>query len=263
MDSIVMVDGVDLQCRIDGPAGAPWLVFSNSLMTDLRLWDDQVAAFGDRYRILRYDQRGHGGSGVPPADCNFDRLVDDLAALLEHFDVNAATVAGVSMGGVTTLGLAARYPERVARVAICDCQSASSPAGAAAWDERIAIAQAGGMAALVEPTVTRWFRPKAAQACPDIMDRVRAMVAGTPFDGFVRAARALQNYDFRPYLAALPCPALFMVGAQDGVLPGSMRAMAGACLGAGFTTIPDAGHLINIEQPAEFNAALATLLTGS
>jgi 3-oxoadipate enol-lactonase len=238
-------------------------VFSNSLMTDLRLWDDQAAAFGDRYRILRYDQRGHGGSFVPPGDCSFDRLADDLAALLEHFDVTAATVAGVSMGGVTTLGLAARYPARIARVAICDCQSASSPAGAAAWDERIAIAQAGGMAALVEPTVTRWFRPQAAQESPEVMDRVRAMVAGTPFDGFVRAARALQNYDFRPFLAALTCPAAFMVGAQDGALPAAMQTMAAACPGADFTIIPDAGHLLNIEQPAAFNAALATLLTRS
>jgi 3-oxoadipate enol-lactonase len=263
MDSIVMVDGEDLQCRVDGPEGAPWLVFSNSLMTDLSLWDDQVAAFGDRYRILRYDQRGHGRSTVPPGDCTFDRLVDDLAALLDHFDVTAATVAGVSMGGVTTLGLAARHPARIARVAICDCQSASSPAGAAAWDDRIAIAQTGGMEALVEPTVTRWFRPQAVQESPGIMDRVRPMIAGTPLNGFIRAARALQNYDFRPHLAALACPALFMVGAHDGVLPASMRTMAAACPGADLTIIPDAGHLINIEQPAAFNAALATLLTGS
>jgi 3-oxoadipate enol-lactonase len=167
---------------------------------------------------------------------------------------------------VTALGLAARYPARVARVAICDCQPASSPAGAAAWDQRVQVARAGGMAALVEPTITRWFRPEAVQENTQAIRRVRAMIAATPLDGFVRASRALQNYDFRPDLAALAaggCPVAFVVGAQDGVLPEAMRAMATACPGATFTAIPDAGHLPNVEQPARFNVALASLLTRS
>lgn len=260
-ECIVAVAGLGLRCRVDGPAGAPWLVFSNSLMTDLTLWDAQVPAFAGRFRILRYDQRGHGGSAVPPADCTFDALAEDLAGLLDHFGVTAATVVGISMGGVTALALAARHPGRVARIAACDCQPASTPAGAAAWDERISMAQAGGMAALVEPTVARWFRPDTIRQDPPALRQVRAGIRATSLDGFVRAARALQEYDLRPALPMLRCPVAFIAGAADGTLPATMRATAGSCAQATFTVIPDAGHLPNVEQPMPFNAALSTLLT--
>lgn len=262
-ETIVTVDGVALRCRLDGPEGAPWLAFSNSLMTDLHLWDAQVEAFGDRFRILRYDTRGHGGSAVPPADCSFDRLVADLAALLDRFAVTRGTLVGVSMGGVTALGAAARHPDRVARVMICDCQPAATPAGAAAWEERIGVARAAGMAALVEPTVGRWFRPEFLRQDPPALGRVRAMIGATPLDGFVRAARALQRYDLRPdlgTLAARGCPAAFVVGAADAALPQAVRAMAASCPGSRFMELAEAGHLPNVEQQAGFDAALAALL---
>jgi 3-oxoadipate enol-lactonase len=259
----VTIGGQALRVRVDGAEGAPWLVFSNSLMTDLSLWDGQVASFGNRFRILRYDTRGHGGSAVPERDCDFDSLVADLAGLMRQMNVTGATVCGVSMGGVTALGLAARHPDLAARVAICDCQPASTPAGAAAWEERIALATAGGMAALAEPTASRWLRPETVAAGGPAVTAVRRMVAATPLEGFVRAARALQHYDFAPdlvTLAARRCPTAFVVGAQDAALPQAVRAMAAACPGASLTIVPDCGHLPNLEQPAAFDAALATLL---
>ena len=252
-----------LRFRVDGAEGSPWLVFSNSLMTDLSLWDGQVAAFGTTNRILRYDTRGHGGSAVPDQDCDFDTLIADLAALMQHLGVTGATVCGVSMGGVTALGLAARHPALVARAAICDCQPASSPAGAAAWEERIALAQTGGMAALVEPTASRWLRPETVAEGGSAVAAVRRMVAATPLQGFVRAARALQSYDLTPDLAALArrgCPAAFVVGAQDAALPQAVSAMAATCPGAALTVVPDCGHLPNLERPDAFDAALASLL---
>ena len=258
----LMDDGQRLHYRVDGPPGAPWLVFSNSLMTDLSLWDDQVARFGGSHRILRYDQRGHGGSAIPPEPCTFDRLVADLAALLAQCGVRAATVAGVSMGGVTALGLAARHPERVARAMICDCQPASSPAGAAAWEARCAVARAGGMEALADPTIARWFPPGAVPN-PAAAARVRRMIAQTPLDGILRAAPALQDYDLRPALQALAGPVTFLAGAEDGAVPAAMAAMAAACPGAALVIVPGAGHLPNIEQPAPFDAALAALLNRS
>jgi len=260
VDRIVRVGGLGLRCRADGPTGAPWLVFSNSLMTDLTLWDDQVAAYAGRFRILRYDQRGHGGSDVPPEDCHFNGLVEDLVAVMAAFDVEAATVIGVSMGGVTALGLAARYPARVRQVAVCDCQAASTPAGAAAWDERIAVAQAGGMAALAEPTLARWFTAETLRASPPAVAQVRAMICRTPLPGFERAARALQSYDFRALPAALRCPAAFIAGAADGALPQALQGMAAAYPRSTYAAIPNAGHLPNIEQPARFNAELDALL---
>ena len=263
MDGTVIVGSQALTVRVEGPEGAPWLVFSNSLMTDLSLWDDQVATFGAGHRVLRYDAPGHGGSAVPPTDCDFSSLVADLAELMRQVGVSDATVCGVSMGGVTALGLAARHPDLVARVAVCDCQPASTAAGAAAWDERIAIAPAGGMAAVVEPTASRWLRPGTVAANGPSVAAVRRMVGTTQLEGFVRAARALQDYDFRPDLAVLAtrrCPVAFIVGADDAGLPQAMRVMAEACPGAALTTVPDCGHLPNLERPSAFNAALEALL---
>ena len=263
MDTVLTVNGQALRVRVEGPQGAPWLVFSNSLMTDLSLWDGQVAAFGAGHRILRYDTRGHGGSPVPDGDCDLPGLVADLAELMRRVGASDATVCGVSMGGVTALGLAARYPDLLARVAVCDCQPASTPAGTAAWEERIAVARAGGIAALVEPTASRWLRPGTVEANGPAVTAVRRMVGATPLDGFIRAARALQNYDFKPDLAALAArrtPAAFIVGAEDAALPQVMRAMADSCLGASLTIVPECGHLPNLEQPSAFDAALRSLL---
>ncbi len=259
VDEFVPTGDVRLRCRIEGRAGAPWLVFSNSLMTDLTLWNGQVRVFADRFRIMRYDQRGHGGSTVPPRPCSFPQLVADLKALLDHHRIDHASVVGVSMGGVTALGLAALHPDRVERVAICDCQARSTPAGSAAWDERIALTRGGRMDELVEPTLRRWFTPASIEAGHPALDHVRRMIAATPRDGFVRGARALQDYDFARHPATLRCPAACVVGEQDGVLPDTMRAMASAMPLGTFTAIPDAGHLPNVEQPDRFNAALAAL----
>lgn len=257
---ILDVDDVRLRYRIDGSGERPWLVLCNSLMTDLTLWEQQVDVFAESFRVLRYDQRGHGGSSVPSADCTFPRLVDDLKALLDHLAIGSACVAGVSMGGVTALGLSARHPERVARVAVCDCQSRSTAAGAVAWDERIAVAEAGGMAALVEPTIGRWFTPPTVAENGAGVSAVRRMIGATPIEGFVRAARALQDYDFASYPAALTCPVLFLVGETDAALPAAMRGMADAAANARYQVIPKAGHLPNIEQPHAFNVALAAFL---
>jgi 3-oxoadipate enol-lactonase len=255
-----------LNVTVEGAEGAPALVFSNSLMTDLSLWDAQAAAFAASHRVVRYDQRGHGGSAVPDEDCSFDVLIDDLAGIMARLGLRDATVCGVSMGGVTALGLAARHPDLVGRVAICDCQPASTAAGAAAWDERIAMARQQGMAALAEATAKRWLRPSTLEEGGAPVQAVRRMVAATPLEGFVRAARALQSYDLRPDLARLASrgiPAAFVVGAEDAALPQAVRAMADAVPGAAFTLVPDCGHLPNLERPAAFEAALAALLNRS
>jgi 3-oxoadipate enol-lactonase len=256
----VEIGGLSFNCRLDGSAGAPWLVFSNSLMTDLSMWDEQAAALAGRYRILRYDQRGHGGTGVPDHPCTFEELAADAAALLDWFKVERATFIGISMGAATGFFLAARHPGRVARLVACDGPAKTAPGNEAAWNERIALAQAGGMAALAGPTVGRWFTPASVAAGLPVLAKVRAMIENTPVDGFIACARALQSYDIAAALPGLSMPVLLMAGEKDGALPVMMRETAAQIPQGRFTEIPAAGHLINLEQPASFMAALEPFL---
>lgn len=264
MDKIIAGDGIDIHCRVDQPdepgADRPWLVFSNSLMTSLSLWDEQIPVLKHRYRILRYDQRGHGKTTVPRADCDFELLSGDLMTLFEAFGIARAVVVGVSLGAITALRFAGRFPERVTAVVISDATAASVPGAGAAWDERIALAGKHGMTALAGPTVERWFSPASMQAETAAVRRVRDMIAQTPYDGFVRAAAALRSFDFNRDLETLTCPAMLVVGARDGALPGVMRKMADQLPGASFAEIPEAGHLPNIERPDAFNRRLLDFL---
>lgn len=257
---IVRVNGLSFQCSLDGKEGASWLVFSNSLLTNLSLWDAQVAAFAHRFRILRYDQRGHGGTEVPTGPATLEQLAADAEALMAHFGVEGATFVGVSMGAATGLLLASRAPGRVAAVVASDGQAATAPGGAEAWQERIDMAAADGMEAFAGATLRRWFSPASIASGNPAIARVHGMIRDTPQAGFVACARALQAYDVRDALPTLSQPVLLVAGAEDGAMPQTMRRMAEAIRDARFVEIPDAGHLPCIEAPELFNAALREFL---
>lgn len=256
-------DGLDIAYRIDGSGALPWLIFSNSLATDLSMWDGQVAHLRRHFRILRYDQRGHGASDVPAQPCTFDVLIDDLVDLMDHMGIERAALAGVSMGAVTVLGVAARHASRVRRVLASDGQWAAPAGAAAAWEERIAVARAAGMTALAGSTAARWFTPASLAQPSAMLDKVRAMIAATPAEGYVACARALQHYDLRTEISTIRVPCMLLVGAEDGALPFVMRRMADAIPGAGYGEIAGAGHLPNIERPQAFDAAAAAFLLGA
>ncbi len=260
-DITVGVDGLAFRCRVDGREGAEWLVFSNSLLTDLSLWDEQVAALAGRFRILRYDQRGHGGTEVPDGPATIDALVADAASLLDAFRIARASFVGISLGAATAFAIAARLPGRITRIVACDGQASSPPGSIAAWQERIDLAAAEGMAGLVEPTVRRWFPPEFVAAGGPGLAHVRAMIRGTKFGGFVACARALQDYDLRPALPGLVPPALLVVGGADGSLPEAMRGIAARIPHAAFVEFPGAGHLVNIQAPDAFNRTLSSFLS--
>src|SRR4029450_5033767 len=181
----VKANGINFNCKIEGKRGAPWVVFSNSLMTDLSMWDDQAAALGDKFQTLRYDQRGHGGTDAPEGKYSFDTLVADVIGLFDALEIERAHFVGLSMGGMTAVALAEKHPDRLDRVVPCDCGPASTPQSAQQWEERIAIAREKGMEALVEPTVGRWFPPEFLAANPPHLDQVREMIRTTPVNGFI------------------------------------------------------------------------------
>jgi 3-oxoadipate enol-lactonase len=258
----VSANGISFNVAIDGPERAPWLVLSNSLLTNLSMWDDQVAALKSSFRILRYDQRGHGGTQATDGGYSFDLLVADVVALLDALAIKQANFCGLSMGGMTALFLAQRHPERFDRIIACDCGPASTPASAQQWKERIDVAAEKGLEALVEPTITRWFPPQFVATHSPVLDKVRQMIRSTPFAGFRGCALALSDYDLRPGLAGIDHPLLLIGGTKDATLPG-LHQIREAVPGAKLVEVEGAGHIANLEQPATVTGAMRDFLTSA
>jgi 3-oxoadipate enol-lactonase len=258
----ITANGISINYRIDGKEGAPWLVLSNSLATNLAMWDAQARDLAGSFRVLRYDQRGHGITEAPAGRYSFDTLIADALALMDALKVERANFCGLSMGGATALGLAQRHPERIERAIVCDSGCASTPQSAAQWEERIAAAQQGGMEPLVEPTVARWFPPDIVAKNPPYLDTVRAMIRATPAAGFIGCAAALADHDFRSRVASTRPPVLFIAGEKDagGAVPAAMKALHQDLKGSRYVELPGAGHISNLDDPAGFTRALREFL---
>lgn len=259
MATCVLPGGSALNYRIDfAGAEAPWVVFGNSLMTDLSIWDDQVAALAGRFNLLRYDQRGHGASAIPSAAINFEQLGQDLLAVMDAAGVTRCSYVGLSMGVPTGLAAYAVRPQAFARLVLVDGQARSAATGQAFWAERIAFAREHGMGLLAEQTVRRWLRPS-RHGLP-MADRLGAMIAATPSAGFIVCAGVLRSYDLSALLDRIDVPVHLVAGAEDGAMPATMAAMKDVIAGATFTTIEDAGHIPNFERPEVFNVILEQAL---
>jgi len=254
------VNGININFEIDGPDNAPWLILSNSLLTNLSMWDDQVATLARSFRILRYDQRGHGGTEATAGDYSFDLLVADIIALIDMLGIGRAHFCGLSMGGMTALFLAQRHPQRFDRIIACDCGPNSTEASAQQWKERIDVASRDGMQALVEPTIARWFPPDFVATKAPVLDKVRGMIRSTPLAGFRGCAMALSNYDLRGGLAGIDRRTLLIVGTKDATLAG-IRQIKEAVRGSALVELEGAGHISNVEQPAAFTGAVVDFLS--
>jgi 3-oxoadipate enol-lactonase len=253
----INVNGISFHAAVSGPPGAPWLTFSNSHATDLTLWDEQAARFQGRFRVLRYDTRGHGRTEATDGPYDFDLLASDVVALWDALGIARSHFIGLSLGGTTGIEVALRHPDRVASLAACDCRCNVTPEFSASWDPRIAAAQRDGLEALVEPTVQRWFTPAFRQQNPPVLDRVRDMIRRTSVAGYVGCAEALKRIDCEPRLPAIRCPTLFVTGDNDPSAPPDLvRQWQGLVPGAQFVAIANAAHITNIEQPDAFDAAL-------
>src|SRR6266852_6130930 len=248
----VKANGINISCTVEGPERAPCIVFSNSLCTTGAMWDEQAAALKSKYRVVRYDQRGHGGTDAPAGRYAFDTLVADAVGLLDALSIKRAHFAGLSMGGATALGLALEHPDRVDRIIVCDSPCASTPQSSQQWHERIALAKDKGMEALVERTVGRWFPAETVAANPPHLDRVREMIRTTPLNGFIGCASALADHDYRSKAGTVAKRVLFVVGEKDGTTPAAMRQLHETVGGSRFVELTGAGHISNLDQPDAF-----------
>jgi len=255
----IKANGITINYQIDGSDSAPCLVFSNSLATSLAMWDEQAVALKDSYRVLRYDQRGHGATDVPAGRYTYDTLLADALGLLDALAIRKAHFAGLSMGGATALGLAEKHPDRFDRIIVCDSPCQSTPQSSQQWEERIAVAQKDGIEALVEPTIARWFPPETVAKNPPHLAKVRAMIRATPVNGFIGCAAALADHDYASAAGTVKHKVLFLTGDRDAAAA-PMRKLNEKLPGSKFVALEGAGHISNMDRPAEFTKAIRDFL---
>jgi 3-oxoadipate enol-lactonase len=245
---------VEVDHTIDGPEDAPVVVLSNSLGATRGMWDPQVPALAERYRVVTYDARGHGRSPAPAGPYTLDDLVDDLVALLDRLGAQRAHVAGLSLGGMTALRLAAREPQRVSRLVVLCSSAKTEPQG---FLDRAAAARAEGTASFAPTVVSRWLTPSYAAAHPDLVARLEAMVAGADDEGYAACAEVVGTVDLRADLGRITAPTLVVSGAEDPALPPEhQRAIADGIPGAELISLSPGAHLANLEQPLQVTGAL-------
>jgi 3-oxoadipate enol-lactonase len=255
---VMLTSDVRLFHRLEGAEGAPVVVLSNSLGTHHAMWDAQIPALTRAFRILRYDTRGHGRSDVPPGPYTLAMLGQDVLRLLDELGVPRVNFCGLSLGGMTGLWLAAHAPRRVGRLVIASTSSyVGSPE---VWNARIQAVTRGGMAAVTEAILERWFTPEYRAAMPAEIERIRRMLLTTPADGYIACASAVRDMDLGGDLAAVRCPTLVISGARDPALPPSHGAFIAEHVTGARSIELAAMHLSNIEARDAFTAALMSFL---
>jgi 3-oxoadipate enol-lactonase / 4-carboxymuconolactone decarboxylase len=247
---------VELHHRLEGPDGAPVVMFANSLGTTLGMWDHQAAALADRYRVLRYDQRGHGHSPAPPGPYTVDELAEDALALLDRLGIERVSFCGLSLGGAVGMTLALRAPERLERLVLCCTGLEFLPPEQ--WAERAATVRAQGMGAIAPAVLERWFTPAAD---PGTVSRFDAMLRSAPPEGYAACCAALAAHDLRGRLGEVRLPVLAIAGAEDPVTPpAKLEAVRDAIPGARLHVIAGARHIANVEQAEAFTRVLTAFL---
>jgi 3-oxoadipate enol-lactonase len=251
---------VELNYELGGVEGAPVIVFTGSLGTDLTMWRPQSDRLGARFRMLRYDVRGHGRSAVPPGPYSIADLGSDLVALLDRLGIERAALCGLSIGGMISMWVAARHPERVERLVLCCTSALLGPASA--WHERVAAVRAGGIESIADAVLARWFTPAFASEHPEVIQRMRAQLIATPAEGYIGCCEAIAAMDLTGDLPSIAAPTLVLAGEQDQATPPEHgRRIADLIPGARFQTLSPAAHIATVERPDVTTATILRFLT--
>lgn len=259
MASTIVANGIRMAYALEGPADAPVVMFSNSFLTDHRMWDRQVPAFTRRYRVLRYDTRGHGDTEATPGRYSMSLLVADAVALLDALGIEKVNFVGLSMGGMIGQLFATRHPDRVLSLTLCDTACHMPPESM--WDDRIRLATTEGVAAFVRPMTERWLSDRFRIEHPAVVDAIGRMIVRTHLDGLIGCAHAIKKMNHADILAGIEARTLIVVGEDDTGTPVSAsRYLHEAIEGSRMVVIPQARHLPNFEQPEIFDRTLLDFL---
>ena len=257
----IQLNGVEINYRWDGNEGQPVLVLSNSLTTNLELWDKQIPALAKHYRVLRYDNRGHGLSSSPQGEYILDDIAGDVLALMDYLSIDKASLCGVSMGGMVGMWLGINAPDRIDKLVLCNTSSNVAPPEP--WQARIDTVNKGGMSSIGNAVLERFLSSNARTKDTHKVELVNSMLLSCDVDGYSGCCAAIRDMDLSGQLALINNPTLVIAGELDPATPVSHSELIVERInGAKLTVIPGVAHLSNIEKPDEFNKIVLKFLLG-
>jgi 3-oxoadipate enol-lactonase len=247
MPEIKTDDGCDIHVEVEGPHNAPVLMLSNSLGTNLRMWDHQVAPWCRHFRLVRYDRRGHGQSSVPKGPYTMERLGRDVLAVIDTLNIAKINWCGLSMGGMVGQWLGAHAPDRVDKLVLSNTSSFFSDKSI--WEGRLKTVRDKGLAAIVDANMERWFTKEFRERNPQAIARMREMFLATKADGYIGCGEAIRDMDHRPLLAKINAPTLVIAGKHDPATTLEANEFICEHVPNADIAVLDTAHIANVEQP--------------
>ncbi|MCF8477767.1 MAG: 3-oxoadipate enol-lactonase [Pseudolabrys sp.] len=253
-------DGCQINVDVSGSDSAPVLMLSNSLGTNIAMWDQQVGDWSKHFRVIRYDRRGHGKSDAPQGPYSMERLGRDVIAVLDALGVEKTSWCGLSMGGMVGQWLGANAPDRIEKLILSNTNAYYADKGP--WNDRIKFARGNGLEKLVDPNMERWFTEGFRARSPETIAQMKAIFMTTNLEGYVACCEAIRDMDFRASNPTIKAPTMVIVGAQDPATPPAQgEAIAAQIPGAKVASL-DAAHIANMEQPAAYTETVLNFLRG-
>jgi 3-oxoadipate enol-lactonase len=252
------INGARIRYELSGPESAPVLVFSNSLGTDVTLWNSQEPEMAKKYRVLRYDKRGHGQSSAPAGPYSIEILGRDVVSLLDFLHFDKVNLCGLSIGGQTGMWLGANAPQRLKKLILCN--TAAKIGTLESWNERITTVRKNGMKFIAPAVIERWFTTGFRAKQPPEVARIQRVLEGLDAEGYLACAVAVRDFDFREKLRGISVPTLVISGTHDpAATPADGKWTAEQIPGAKYVEL-DAAHLSNIEQRDRFTTEIRGFL---
>jgi len=251
MPDIKTDDGCIIHVEIEGPESAPVLMLSNSLGTNLHMWDEQVAPFTRDFRLLRYDRRGHGKSGVPKGAYTMERLGRDVLAVIDALKISKINWCGLSMGGMVGQWLGANAPNRINKLILSNT-SCYFP-DKSVWEGRLKLVRDKGLEGIVDANMERWFTKDFRDRSPQAMKRMHDMFVATKVDGYCGCGEAIRDMDHRPLLPNITAPTLVIAGKHDPATTLEANEFIKVHIPGAKIAVLDAAHIANIEQPKVYS----------